>query len=291
MLRYVRGKMDKEKLIKLAKELQQGVFDANAYFLIMKQYKENRLEYSQEMQLSPAFYNIVYQALQKACFMEIAKLYDKSRNAISVGFLIELCQENAFLFPEYQECIEYEENGQKFTFQIPYQHHLSTEEELFFKEEVQRQREILKIFDMPSSDTVPVQVDLTFQELLELYYKRFCGLSKKQENIRMQRNKIYAHNDKTRVLDGDSVIRNNPIYYADIQELIDFAFDITEMTLGILTGICQARKFSNADDWVGTLMLARLGLKYQDFDREQSEKAFWNNFCLHERSRDNGEFQ
>lgn len=84
MLRYVRGKMDKEKLIKLAKELQQGVFDANAYFLIMKQYKENRLEYSQEMQLSPAFYNIVYQALQKACFMEIAKLYDKSRNVISV---------------------------------------------------------------------------------------------------------------------------------------------------------------------------------------------------------------
>ena len=270
--------MDKDKLIKLTEELHQEAFDANAYFFIMQQYKNARSEYSQEMQLSPAFYSVVYQSLQKACFIEIAKLYDKTKESESIGSLIKLCQGNLAYFPECREEIEYEEEGRKVAFQIPYQHHLKPMEEHFFQEEVQRQREILRMFDITSSDTIPIQVDLTFQELLELYYKRFCGLSKKQENIRIQRNKIYAHNDRDRIFNEDNIIKNNPVYYSDIQELIDFAFDVTEMVLGILTGVCNARKYSNIDDWIGTLMLVRLGMKYQDYDREQREKAFWNDF-------------
>lgn len=265
--------MDKDELIKLAEGLHQEAFDANAYFMIMQQYKENRIEYTQEMQLSPAFYSIIYQALQKACFIEIAKLYDKTQRVVNVGSLIQFCKENLSLFPEYRKNIEYEEGGRKYTFKIPYQHHLKPTEECFLKEKVQSQREILRIFDVPSANTIPIQVDLTFQELLELYQKRFCSLSKMQENIRMQRNKIYAHNDKESLLDEDIVINNNPVFYKDIQELIDFALDITQMILGILTNKIQARKYSNVDDWAGTLMLARLGLKYQEYDREQREKA------------------
>jgi hypothetical protein len=265
--------LEKDELIKLAQGLHQEAFAANAYFTIMQQYKENRTEYSQEMQLSPAFYSIIYQALQKACFMEIAKLYDKTQRVVNVGSLIQSCKENLSLFPEYRQNIEYEEDGRKYTFQIPYQHHLKPTEECFFKEKVQSQREVLRIFDVPSADTIPIQVDLTFQELLELYQKRFRSLSKMQENIRMQRNKIYAHNDKESLLDEDIVTKNNPVFYKDIQELIDFALDITQMILGILTNKIQARKYSNVDDWTGTLMLARLGLKYQEYDREQREKA------------------
>ena len=67
--------MDKEKLIKLAEDLYQSAFDANAYYAIMMQYREMSKKYNNEMNLSPAFYQVVYGALQKACFMEIAKLY------------------------------------------------------------------------------------------------------------------------------------------------------------------------------------------------------------------------
>ena len=67
--------MDKEKLIKLAEDLYQSAFDANAYYAIMMQYREMSKKYNDEMNLSPAFYQVVYGALQKACFMEIAKLY------------------------------------------------------------------------------------------------------------------------------------------------------------------------------------------------------------------------
>lgn len=77
--------MDKEKLIKLAEDLYQSAFDANAYYAIMMQYREMSKKYNNEMNLSPAFYQVVYGALQKACFMEIAKLYDKTKDVAKLG--------------------------------------------------------------------------------------------------------------------------------------------------------------------------------------------------------------
>lgn len=47
--------MDKEKLIKLAEDLYQSAFDANAYYAIMMQYREMSKKYNNEMNLSPAF--------------------------------------------------------------------------------------------------------------------------------------------------------------------------------------------------------------------------------------------
>lgn len=70
--------MDKETLIKIAEELHQGAFDAKAYYLILQQYRKNQREYAEEMRISPAFYQTIHEALMKACFMEIAKLYDSS---------------------------------------------------------------------------------------------------------------------------------------------------------------------------------------------------------------------
>ena len=69
--------MDKETLIRIAEELHQGAFDAKAYYLIMQQYRKNQHNYVEEMKVSPAFYHTVYDALMKACFVEIAKLYDR----------------------------------------------------------------------------------------------------------------------------------------------------------------------------------------------------------------------
>ena len=62
--------MDKEKLIKLAENLHQSAFDAKSYYTIMIQYKEEGKKYNNEINVSPAFYRVVYDALLKACFME-----------------------------------------------------------------------------------------------------------------------------------------------------------------------------------------------------------------------------
>ena len=66
--------MDKEKLIKLAEDLYQSAFDANAYYAIMMQYREMSKKYNDEMNLSPAFYQVVYGALQN-CMIKQKTLF------------------------------------------------------------------------------------------------------------------------------------------------------------------------------------------------------------------------
>lgn len=267
--------MEKEKLIKLAEDLYQSAFDANAYYMIMTQYREVSKKYNEEMNVSPAFYQVVYGALQKACFMEIAKLYDKTKAAVSIGVLLEYCEDNIDVFPEYRDTITIKEDGREYPFQVPYQHHLKCSEEYFYKDEVKSQREILKIFNTPDFEKAPVKVELTFSEFLGLYQKRFNSLSKKQENIRVQRNKIYAHNDENRILAEERVWEKNPVTYPDIQELIEFALDCTRLILGTLTGVSRAEKYGNIDDLEVTLMFTRLGLKYQDYEvKQQHQQSF-----------------
>lgn len=270
--------LDKNQLIDFAEKLYQEAFDANAYFLIMQQYRNNQKEYQAEMRLSSAFYSVVYEALQKACFIELAKLYDRTNGAYSIGALLKTCQDNISFFPEYRDMVEIEDNGEKYTFPVRYQHNIKSVEECFFEKEVHSQREFYKIFDVPNADTIPVTVDLTFSEFLKLYQKRYSALSKKRDNLSEQRNKIYVHNDVKGILDANEILKKNPLFYEDMKELIEFGLDATGLIIGTLTGICKAEKYSNIDDWTGTLMLVRLGIKYQDYDLEQKEKAFWNEF-------------
>lgn len=270
--------MDKNQLIDFAEKLHQEAFDANAYFLIMQQYRNNRKEYQAEMRLSSAFYSVVYEALQKACFIELAKLYDRTNGAYSIGALLKTCQDNISFFPEYRDMVEIEDNGGKYTFPVRYQHNIKSVEECFFENVVHSQRELYKIFGVPNAETTPVAVDLTFSEFLKLYQKRYSALSKKRDNLSEQRNKIYVHNDVKGILDENEILKKNPLFYADIKELIEFGLDTTGLIIGTLTGICKAEKYSNIDDWTETLMLVRLGIKYQDYDFEQKKKAFWNEF-------------
>lgn len=273
-----RRTLEKNQLINFAEKLHQEAFNANVYFLIIKQYRENLKEYHDEMRLSSAFYSVVYEALQIACFIELAKLYDRTNGAYSIGALLKLCQDNISFFSKYRDEVEGEADGKKYVFPIPYQHKLKPAEECFFKEEVHKQREFYKIFDVPSADTVPVQVDLTFGEFLELYQKRYIALSKKRDRLSEQRNKIYVHNDEKSIFNMDEILGKNALLYTDIKELIEFALDATGLIVGALTGICKAEKYSNIDDWMQTLMHTRLGLKYWEYDLEQKENEFYNIF-------------
>ncbi len=255
--------MDKETLIKIAEELHQGAFDANAYYLILQQYRKNQREYGEEMKLSPAFYQTIHGALMKACFMEIAKLYDSSNGVVSIGTLLSKCAENQNLFPEYRETMTVEHDGTAFSYQVPYQHQLKPQEERFFKAQVESDRKLFTIFNIPDAENAPVRVNLTFPEFLALYQKRFYALSKKRENIRMQRNKLYAHNDEQRILRNENLTDR----------------------------VNHATQYSNIDDWEGTLMLTRLGLKYQEYDLQQREKAFEAEMQRQLGGNDNGELQ
>lgn len=91
----------------------------------------------------------------------------------------------------------------------------------------------------------------------------------------MQRNKFYAHNDKKRIVSNENLLDHYCISYSDVQELIDFALDCTELILGVLIDVNHVLQHAkNTGDWESTLMLTRLGLKYREYDLRQEEKAF-----------------
>ena len=141
--------MDKETLIRIAEELHQGAFDAKAYYLIMQQYRKNQHNYAEEMKVSPAFYHTVYDALMKACFVEIAKLYDSSNGVVSIGTLLAKCEENQDLFPKYRETLTVDHDGTTFSYPVPYQHQLKPQEECFFKNRVEADRKLFAAADNP----------------------------------------------------------------------------------------------------------------------------------------------
>ena len=240
--------MNKETLIGIAEELHQEAFDANNYYLIMQQYRKNHREYAKEIRVSQAFYHTVYDALMKACFMEIAKLYDSSNGVVTIGTLLDKCKENQDLFPKYREILTVDHKGATFSYPIPYRHQLKPQEECFFKDRVDADRKFFAMLDIPDADNVPIRVNLTFPEFLDLYQKRFSGLSKKRDNIRIQRNKLYAHNDEHRIVNSENLPDRYPISYPDVQEMIEFALDCTGLILGVLTDVNRATQYSTIDD-------------------------------------------
>ena len=256
--------MEKEKLVLYSEKLHQEAVNARAYYLILRQFSDFQYNYNNEMNMSPAFYQMVYRALVTACFMEIAKLYDKSDDTISVGDILHECKENLSCFPEYSDTLSFVDQGIEYSFPVPYQHQLKPEEECFFKSYVDGQRSFYRLFDFPDPDNTPVRIELTFPQLLDLFQKRFHSLSKKQKNIQKQRNTIYAHNDEEALVDTDKILNEFRVTYQDLQELIDFALVVLGLIIECLTGTCRSTGYSNIHDWKNTMELVKLGIEYQD---------------------------
>ncbi|RKM56305.1 hypothetical protein D6853_05785 [Butyrivibrio sp. X503] len=259
--------MEKDEIIKLSEGLYQQALEANCIYSMIEQYHKAKKEYGDVLGCFPAFYNLTYNAMLKACFMEIAKLYDD--NSTSLGGLILSCSENINVFPEYREVIEHEIEGEKITTEVPYQHYLKKEEEVFYKEYVELQRRLFSFFSDGDVSDILVQKDFTFPELLELYQKRFNSLSKKKKNLRKQRNNLYAHNGDEIIFNDAVIIEKYPISFSDIKDLIQFALDITRMILGILTNVSRPEIYSNIEEFEFLLKYARVGVAKQ---KEEEEK-------------------
>ncbi len=268
--------MDKEDILKLANNFWKESILANSYFSIIKQYVENYNKYHNEMIYSSAFYAISFEAIQNSLFMQLAKIYDKSKNAINIGYLLKKCSENIIIFPKYRKIVEVEVEGQKQTLKIPFQHQIKPTEECYFEKYVKDEREIREILGIGEFD-VPIMVKLTIDQYIEMYQKRYHALNSKIDNLVKQRNKIYAHNDKELCFDIDDVLNKNPITYNDIQELIDYALDVSRFVIGCLDNVCKPKQYANIKDWEKTLQFVKLGDKYCDVEVKKQVKEFKNN--------------
>lgn len=251
--------MEKEKLIYLVEQFYQEALSANSYYLILQQYAENQKKHLTEMQASPAFYTITHNALIEALFMNLAKIYDLQKDAIDIRQLLEKCKKNIEFFPEYE--INIPTDGEERIETLLDQHTVKQNEEWYFKDEVETQNKFAEALGLQGT---PVVVKLTIEQYFDFYDKKFCSLNPKIKNLRVQRNKIYAHNDSESIFDIDAVIKKNPLNMADIRVLIEYALEVSRFLLGRLTRILKPDKYGNIDDLGNTLRLVQIGEKYRD---------------------------
>lgn len=260
--------LDKKIIINHANELYEQVLTANSYYSIIKQYGEYTNKYLREINHSPAFYSLAYLAFQNALFMELARIYDQSSGVINIKYLIDECKRNYVIFPKYM--CEFEYDGE--IIKIPHIHKIKREEECYYKEYVEEQKQLYKAFglkDETSKSKIPIEIELTIEEYFDLFNKRYRGLKNKIENIRVQRNKIYAHNDKKLCFDFNDIKKKNPIFYDDIGELIEYGFEVTKFVILCLSGESRAEHYINIDDWEYTLQTVKIGMKYREVEESE----------------------
>lgn len=263
---------EKGEIISIAKGLWQQTLNANSYYLILKQYNDYFKDYKDEISMSSAFYSLAYQAMQNALFIELSKLYDKTKGAINLRYLLKLCEEYR-CFPEYREFPD--KNGG--IVKAPYIHRIKTGEEWYFKEYIEKDNMIMELFENSNKDEEIKE--MCALEYIDFLVKQYNSIKTITEKLTRQRNKIYAHNDGELKFNIKECLENNPLYFSDIQTLIDYALDVTRFVIGALTGIEKATTYANVDDWKGTLDYVRLGVKYKDIEiKAQTEKFIAENF-------------
>lgn len=87
----------------LASELRNMLFrlaNINDCFLLYKKLLIYKTEMNTEMNISPAFFQIVMYSLEHTYVVDLFKLYDRDRNAKGLRKAINLCEQYSTIFPK-----------------------------------------------------------------------------------------------------------------------------------------------------------------------------------------------
>lgn len=263
---------NKKRLTELSENFFEKARDANCYFDITEQFVKNKNERSDEMSLSSAFYTYTENATIVAVIMELAKLYDTSKQSINIKKFLDICSENRNMFPKYKESsfVDSETNE---IIKVPYVHRVSTDEIDFFKDELDSMKATESLFlENPN----PLSVEMTIDRYFELFYWKYDKLKIKIDYLIKQRNKVYAHNDEDKIFNIDQILQKYPIHYKDAESLISYALEVSGFSVAMLTDINKAKLPNNIKDWENTLNLVKDGKQYQKekFEKEFGEGSF-----------------
>lgn len=248
------GLLIKDEIVYLANNIYEEALRANTYWELLKQYHTNVDKYNDEMNYSPAFYNVIYTALVEGLFLNLSKIYDTHENSLTIKTLLGNLETITINDLDKDVKAKYDLCNQKF------QHRLVLNEECFFKEKVSEQKQICELLNIEYTHTI---VELNLKQLHELYVKRFNSLNRIRNKLIVQRNKIYVHNDRNTNFNFEDIYRNQPINHEETGNLIDFALDFSRYCIESLTGISKPETYVNMNDWEATLMLVSIGHKYQ----------------------------
>lgn len=187
--------------------LWSEIVKANSYFDLINLISYYKKDYSKEMSLSVAFYNITYMGLIDACFSIVSRLYDKNGKN-TIGNLLDYCKRNPILI-------------------------VSIQNEIGNKE---------------------ISVDY-FESTLNKIEDEYEKLEGKVDNLKSVRDKVISHNDFISNSNKEKYIEENPIYYNDMKELIDFSSVFVQLIIAYITTINRDVHAKNITDLENTLLV------------------------------------
>lgn len=246
-----------EKLKRESLELYDQTFIANSRKTILSDLSTHWDQFKGALKSTPFFFSNIYLSLQDALFMDLARLYERGQRhhpVVSLYSLVSHAKESVQLLTE--KLCKDRHPIRQVNNQFTINHKLSRFEERFYQPEVDFQRRIEESFSLCAR---PVFVSISLVDLFELYSKVLKSTSRIQENLREQRNHIYAHNHPDMIINGTDYFQKNPIFLQNINDLIDISYDITIPLIAYLTKINKPREAVNSDDTLIALQTLQTG--------------------------------
>ena len=211
--------MKKQELIDLVESFRYRVKIVACYRRLYSEYCENFNTLSDGINMTPAFWFTTSRAYVHAMMTDLSKLYDSASNVYGVEHLLELCAKNQSLFEEKE---------------LPDGERYVTDEEM---------AEFLAASD--DEKTTPCTDNRHFLDSLNEKYNQ---KSQQRNNLRLQRNKLWAHNDSKNFLNPSAFEEKNLLTWADIDDLIDLLIDISNTLLNHLGKEVSGIYPANIDD-------------------------------------------
>lgn len=233
--------MEKQELIDIVESFRYRVKMAACYRHLYREYFDNFTTFSDGINKTPAFWFFTTRAYVHAMMIDLSKLYDNASNVYGVKHLLELCEKNQSLFEEKK---------------LPDGERYFTDEEM---------AEFFAAFD--GEETAPCTDNRHFLDILTEKYNQ---KSQQINSLRLQRNKLWAHNDCQNFLDPSAYEEEKLLTWADIDDLINLLVDISNTLLNHLGKEVSGIYPANIDD----IQIVMDTMQNEENNHGQTENAF-----------------
>ena len=217
--------MDKETIIKIVDKILVEIAFLNSSVTIYKiiyDYSINEKYKKIYEEISPLFFSFTSDIYRYRILMGIGRLYDRNNDTYSLYEIINICEQNKKIFP--------------------------TERKREFINAVNEKDEIIYKYDIES--------------VLNEAKSKMNYCSKQIENLRILRNKSYAHNDKKYFNNQIELIEKYTFDWEDGDKLLKTAGEICNDILLILKNETVHTEYLYSDDLEKLLRKARVGELY-----------------------------
>lgn len=247
----------KTQILDYSYGIYEEAFRANSYYLLTQQYRNISEKYSDEMDYSPSFYNVTYNALIDACTMSVARIFDADSKSANIEKLLHLWGKYMGIFPSKASRTYKNKDGKDCIQEQPFTHRFTQEEIELVRKSPKKFSDTLqsRIVDCEydSTQLCGIIADMEKQDFLRLHKLKYKTLNKEIESLEEQRNKMYAHNDEAYNFDYRDVLDSYPLSFDGIQKLIDFALDVSIDIIRFLTHCMRTKESVDYHDLENTL--------------------------------------